>query len=81
MAIINGRRIDPNEIPDAGVYGEQIIRSAKPSEGRRIVIEKGTTQFETIDPRRRYSKSDLLDKKGRSVKIADIPDRTKGNQL
>ena len=78
MAILNGRRIDPSAIPESGVYGRDILRETSPEPGRRVVIEKGPTRFETVAPDRRYTKRELLDRKGNPVKIADIPDRTKG---
>jgi hypothetical protein len=35
--------------------------------------------FKQIDPSQRYSKDELIDKKGKPVKISTIPDRSKGS--
>jgi hypothetical protein len=78
MAIINGRRVDPNRIPNSGVYGQDVINELKLSPGRRPVFMK-PGGFEQVDPNRRYSKRELLDKKGQGIKVEDIPDRTKGS--
>jgi len=80
MAIINGRRINPNNIPHSGVYGREIINQSGNGgkSNRRPVLQKGGLQFESIDPNKKYSKNDLQDKNGYGVKISDMPDRTKG---
>jgi hypothetical protein len=79
VAIVNGKRINISAVPDSGVYGRDIIREIKPGEGRSSVIERGAARIERIQPDHRYSKDELLDKKGQPVKIRDIPDRTKGS--
>lgn len=75
MPIINGRRVS---IPDSGVYGDDLIREANPGPGRRTVImDQG--RFQTVDPSKRYSKRDLINKKtGKPIKVSHMPDRTKG---
>lgn len=72
--IINGRRIN---VPDSGVYGEDIIREASPGRDRRPVFQDGL-DFKTVQPNRLYQKQELIDKKGNPIKISTIPDRTKG---
>lgn len=78
MAIINGRRIDPNNIPNGGVYGRQLIEEAGFGKLRRPVMQRGGVDFETVDPNRRYNRNDLIDKHGRGVKVTSIPVRDKG---
>lgn len=80
MAIINGRRVDPTNIPHNGVLGDELIDSARAGRGRRPIIEKGG-KVEQIDPSHRYQKSELIDKLGRGAKISSMPDRTKGGQF
>jgi len=75
MARINGRVVT---VPDSGLYGDDLLSVLRPQPGRRGVIQRGGTSFETIDSQRRYSKRELLDRKGQPVKVTDIPDRTKG---
>lgn len=76
MPIINGRRV--TNVPDSGVYGSEIIGEFGKKNGRRVVIGRGTTEFETIEAGKRYTKRELLDRKGSAVKVFSIPDRTKG---
>lgn len=75
MAIINGRRIN---VPDSGMYGRDLIKEANPGQGRRTVKYGSGLYAETIDPKKKYTKSQLIDKKGNPIKISTIPDRTKG---
>jgi len=76
MAIINGRRIDPNSINN-GVNGSELIRHSKTSAGRRPIIERGG-KVEQIDPQHNYRRDELVDKHGRGAKISSMPDRSKG---
>lgn len=78
MAIINGRRVNVNSIPHGGVYGRQLIQEADFGRLRRPVIQRGGLDFETVDPGRRYSREDLVDKRGQGVKFTSIPVRDKG---
>ena len=75
VPIINGRRMQ--HVPDMGVHGRDIVRSINPDSGRRVVLERGI-KVETVNPKKHYSKRELLDRKGRGVKITEIPERTKG---
>ncbi len=75
MPIINGRYVQ--NVPNSGVYGRDMIGEMGIGPGRRPVIQK-PEGFETIEPNRRYSKKDLIDRKGNPVKWSDIPDRSKG---
>lgn len=78
MAIINGRRV--TNIPDAGAYGSEIIKEMKVGPGRRpVFVRDSGSGNEKIDPRKIYTKRDVLDRKGRPFKVSDIPDRTKGS--
>lgn len=77
MPIINGRRV--TNVPSGGVYGSDIIREMGEGGGRRVVIQKEGLSFETIQKDRRYSKADLIDRKGNPVRVKSIPDRTKGS--
>jgi hypothetical protein len=76
MPIINGRRV--TNVPNAGVYGREIIGEMKTRPGRRPVIQR-PGGFETIRPDKRYTKAELLDRKGNPLKVTDIPDRSKGS--
>lgn len=76
MAIINGRRIDPNSIGN-GVHGSELASLARAGYGRRPIIEK-SGKVEMIDPRRSYRADELIDKNGRGAKISSMPDRSKG---
>jgi hypothetical protein len=78
MAIINGRRVNVNNIPHGGVYGRQLIEEAGLGKLRRPVVRRGGLDFETIEPNRRYSRHDLTDKRGEGVKVTSIPIRDKG---
>ena len=75
MAIINGRRLN---VPESGVYGSELINQAGAGAGRRAVVRRGGTQFETIEPGTHYNRTDLLDGRGNPVKVTTIPDRVKG---
>lgn len=77
MAIINGRRIDPNNVPNGGMYGQDLVRGIAISAGRRPVIQRGG-HFEPLDQNKRYAKHELQDRQGRGVKVTSIPDRSKG---
>jgi hypothetical protein len=76
VAIINGRRV--TNVPSSGVYGRDIIKETGGETGRRVVIQREGLGFETVQSARRYSKADLIDKKGNAVRVKSIPDRTKG---
>ena len=77
MAIINGRRIDPNSISNNGIRGSDLIAHARAGYGRRPIIESGG-RVSQIDPNKRYSASELVDKRGRGAKLTSMPDRSKG---
>ncbi len=77
MPIINGRRVDLNQVPNSGVYGREMIREISAGANRRPVIQDGLV-FKPIDPNRRYEVKDLKNKKGQGVTVTSIPDRTKG---
>lgn len=70
MPIINGRRV--TDIPEAGVYGKQLLDELGVKNGRRgTFVKKGGN--ESIQADKHYSKKDIL-----GIKVMDIPDRTKG---
>lgn len=76
--IQNGRLV--GDIPDSGLYGEDLINALGPEAGRRPVIGQGI-KVETINPRRQYKKSELVSRKtGKPVMLKTMPDRTKGYQ-
>lgn len=77
--IINGRRIDPTSIGN-GVSGSELIAKTRASHGRRPIIESGG-RVSQIEPNKRYSASDLVDKRGRGAKLTSMPDRSKGYGL
>ena len=77
--IINGRRIDPTSIGN-GVSGSELIAKARASHGRRPIIESGG-HVSQIEPNKRYSASELVDKRGRGAKLTSMPDRSKGHGL
>jgi hypothetical protein len=77
--IINGRRIDPTSIGD-GVVGSELIAKARVSHGRRPIIESGG-RVSQIEENKRYSTSELVDKRGRGAKLTSMPDRSKGYGL
>lgn len=81
MAIINGRRVNVNNIPNGGVYGRQLIEEAGFGKLRRPVMQRGGFNFETVDPNRRYTQKDLVDKKGQGIKFTSIPVRDKGGRF
>jgi hypothetical protein len=76
MAIINGRRINPDGIGNR-VHGSELAREARAGFGRRPIIEKGG-QVTQIDPGRFYNRGELIDKYGRGAKVTSMPDRSKG---
>jgi len=76
MAIINGRRLDPNSVRN-GMKGSDLIRHANPAANRRPILECGG-QVAQIDPQRNYSQYELVDKHGRGAKVTTMPDRSKG---
>lgn len=73
--IINGRRVpyDGN-----GIHGSDLTKRAGRQQGRRPVIHQNNMEFKPVDENRFYGQSELKDKRGRPVKVASIPDRTKG---
>ena len=75
MPIINGRLVDKDFMS-----GDEIIKTAAPGAGRRVVIRKGFNAY-TVERNKDYHSRDLTDKKGRPVHIETIPDRTKGSHL
>lgn len=79
MAIINGRRINPQTIGN-GVYGSELACHANAGRGRRPVIESNG-RVEQIKPNHLYKPQELIDKHGRGAKISSIPDRSKGYGL
>lgn len=72
MPIINGRLVDKTFMS-----GKEIIQEARPAAGRRVVLRRGLDAH-TVEEHHNYSSTQLLDKKGRHVRIETIPDRTKG---
>src|SRR5258707_3492108 len=74
MAIVNGRRI---QVPSSGITGRNLIQQMNPGSGRRPVIQQGNV-FRSVQPDYTYTSAELLDTRGRPVKITTIPDRTKG---
>lgn len=78
VRIVNGR-IVPGDIPDSGIFGKDLVRAMNASKGRRAVFVKGIDGNETINPFRKYSKSELISRKsGKVVRMKTMPDRTKG---
>ena len=76
MGIMNGRRIDPNSIPN-GVHGSELFRIANPGPGRVAVVEcAGKTQ--PANPNRQYSRAELVDRQNRGAKVTTMPKRYKG---
>lgn len=71
--IINGRKIPVAE----KIKGKDLIDKLDVKPGRRPVVQRGMN-VDRIDSEKIYSKNDLIDKKGKIVKIGTIPDRTKG---
>lgn len=72
--IVNGRLMD---VPDSGLYGGDLVDALNPGQGRRAVLGSGI-KVETIDPRKHYSKEQLVGRGGKPVMIKHMPDRTKG---
>lgn len=72
--IENGRLVD---VPDGGLHGEELVNALNPGRGRRVVMGSGI-KVETVDPRRRYSKSELVGRGGKPIMVKEMPDRTKG---
>ncbi|MBN2694675.1 hypothetical protein JXR93_08435 [bacterium] len=71
--IINGKRV---EVPD-GSKGKDLKEMVPNSgEGRRVVIQKGMDVIDVEDYK--DYKKELINEKGKPVKITTIPDRTKG---
>ncbi|MCX7946893.1 MAG: hypothetical protein N2557_08075 [Hydrogenophilus sp.] len=78
MAIINGRRIDAERIGKEGVWGKDLLKELKVDPGRRPILERNG-RVQQIDPNRRYSPFELIDKNGRGAKVSSMPDRSKGH--
>lgn len=72
--IVNGRLVD---VPDGGLYGEELISALNPGPGRRAVLGRGI-KVETINKGKRYSKTELTGRGGKPVMVKQMPDRTKG---
>jgi hypothetical protein len=72
--IRNGRLVD---VPDSGLYGEDLVNAINPGQGRRAVVGSGI-KVETINPNKHYSKSELTGRGGKPVMVKQMPDRTKG---
>lgn len=76
--IINGRRINPNSLPDSGIYGKNLLKEMKTGAGRRAVIQRGYNGVETIQPEKLYKRAELINKQGQGLKVTSMPDRSKG---
>lgn len=76
MAIMNGRRLDPNSLNN-GAHGSELARLAKVAPGRRAILECGG-KVQTIDEHRHYARHELIDKQGRGAKPTTMPKRYKG---
>jgi len=76
MAIINGRRINPDAIGN-GISGRELTSHSRSGNGRRPILENGG-KVSQIDPNHYYSRQELIDKKGRGAKLSSMPDRSKG---
>lgn len=74
--IVNGRRI-PYE--GNGVRGSDMHMADGSKKGRRTVIHKNNMEFTPVDQDHLYDKDELVDKRGKPVKVISIPDRTKGS--
>ena len=77
VRIINGRIV--GNVPDYGVFGEELVRAVGLDKGRRAAFDHGADGFKTIKKSKIYSKSKLTSKKtGKPLEIKTMPDRTKG---
>lgn len=76
MAVMNGRRLDPNSIRH-GAHGSELAQLARPRPGRRPILECGG-KVKTIDEHRHYQPYELIDKQGRGAKPTSMPKRYKG---
>lgn len=75
MPIINGKKVP---MPSSGrMRGQDMIDQVGPGEGRRVIIER-PGGFKQVEKKKDYIEAELLDHKGRPLKISDMPDRTKG---
>lgn len=72
--IFNGRLVD---VPDSGIYGEDLVSALSPGPGRRAVMGSGI-KVETINPRKHYASSELRGRGGKPIMVKQMPDRTKG---
>lgn len=77
FVIINGKRVPIG----TGIHGKDLAEMATKGNSYR----RGTTirdgRAELIDPRKYYNPAELMDRRGKPVKISSIPDRTKGVTL
>ncbi|WP_417733859.1 hypothetical protein [Roseovarius sp.] len=72
--IVNGRLVD---VPDGGMYGDDLIDSLNPGKGRRIVMGSGI-KVETVKRGEKYSADRLRGRGGKPIMVKEMPDRTKG---
>ena len=72
--IVNGRLVD---VPDSGMYGDDLIDALKPGPGRRIVMGSGI-KVETVKRGVKYSADQLNGRGGKPIMVKEMPDRTKG---
>ena len=81
VKIQNGKLV--GDIPDSGVFGQTLLDELNPGHGRRgVLLGKDGVDVEAIDPRKRYSKQDLISSRtGKPLKASTMPDRTKGCEL
>jgi hypothetical protein len=73
--IQNGRLVD---VPDSGLYGDDLIDAIKPEPGRRVVIGSGI-KVETVKRGQKYSAEVLRGRGGKPIMVKEMPDRTKGH--
>ena len=74
QVIINGRRVN---VPDQ-VTGRELKSKVKDNQAGRRIVKINGMDIESIEDNKYYCRKDLINKKGKPVKITSIPDRTKG---
>jgi len=72
--IVNGRLVD---VPDSGMYGDDLIDALNPGPGRRVVMGSGI-KVETVKRGQKYGASELRGRGGKPLMVKEMPDRTKG---
>lgn len=74
------KQLNKEEIPEDGMSGTELLKGVRVGRGRKAILSSGS-KVEQVQHGRHYSKRELINKRGRAVKISTMPDRAKGGSF